>query len=148
MDTWVQGMYSWDLCDSSCMHLFRKSNMAYTKSAKWVKSDEEFIKRCGLVLMTTLALHDKKASNETIIEFVPYALDNLTDERNFVKKANSWLLRQIGKRNELLRKEILRICYLKKKESLHSKAANWVINDVKRELENEKIISRLNKKPA
>ncbi|WP_456398965.1 DNA alkylation repair protein, partial [Palaeococcus sp. (in: euryarchaeotes)] len=61
--------------------------------------EEEFVKRAGFALMAKLAISDKKANDEKFEKFFPYILEGAKDERNYVKKAVSWALRQIGKRN-------------------------------------------------
>ena len=63
---------------------------------------EEFVKRAGFVLMAALAVHDKKAPDGRFREFLPLIEREAVDERNFVKKAVNWALRQIGKRNRAL----------------------------------------------
>ena len=40
--------------------------------------------------------------------FSPLLVEHATDERNFVKKAVNWALRQIGKRNAQLNKLAIR----------------------------------------
>ena len=49
--------------------------------------------------MAALAIHDKKAPDERFEEFLPLLVKHAADDRNFVKKAVNWALRQIGKRN-------------------------------------------------
>ncbi len=55
------------------------------------------------------------------------------DERNFVKKAVNWALRQIGKRNSHLRTLALACAY--EIQDMDSKTAHWVANDALRELQ-------------
>lgn len=146
MDDWAHQVYSWDLCDNLCMHLFRRSPLAREMALKWIKEEPEFVRRCGLVVMTSLSIHDKKATNELLLQFTNAALPYAADERNFVKKAISWLLRQQGKRNLELRENILEKC--KEIESLFpdSRAAHWIVKDVTRELMKPAILARLEKK--
>ena len=49
--------------------------------------------------MATLSVHDKKADDSEFEKFFPLIEREAKDERNFVKKAVNWALRQIGKRN-------------------------------------------------
>ena len=53
--------------------------------------------------MATLAVHDKRAPDAKFLALLPLIRRAATDERNFVKKAVNWALRQIGKRNPALR---------------------------------------------
>jgi len=55
------------------------------------------------------------------------------DERNFVKKAVNWALRQIGKRNPALRRAA--IAEAKRIATLDSRAARWIAADALRELQ-------------
>jgi 3-methyladenine DNA glycosylase AlkD len=66
------------------------------------------VKRAGFVLMAELAVHDKNAADRTFLEFLPVIVRESFDERNFVKKAVNWALRQIGKRNMALNKASIR----------------------------------------
>ena len=54
--------------------------------------------------MAQLAVHDKKAADEKIAEFLSVLETYSDDERNFIKKAGNWSLRQIGKRSLFLNK--------------------------------------------
>lgn len=145
MNHWVSQLYSWDLCDNLCMHLLRKSPLAEKMAFKWVIDDREFVRRSGLVVMTSLTIHNKKASNESLLKFTEAALPFVTDERNFVKKAVSWLLRTQGKRNLTLRETILKKC--DEITALHpsSKSGSWIVADVRRELMKRQLVERLEK---
>jgi 3-methyladenine DNA glycosylase AlkD len=133
MESWVKDFDSWDICDQVCSNLFDKTPYAYNKAFKWSKDKREFVKRAGYVLMACLAVHDKKADDKKLIKFFPAIIKGATDERNFVKKAVNWALRQIGKRNSHLNKEALTIS--KKIRSIPSKSAAWIAADAIRELE-------------
>ena len=104
METWVRDFDSWDVCDLCCMNLFRKTRFAYRKAIEWSAREEEFVKRAGFALMATLAVHDKRENDSVFQEFLPIIEKEASDERNFVKKAVNWALRQIGKRNRALNK--------------------------------------------
>jgi len=99
MEDWVKGINSWDVCDQVCMNLFEKNHLAWKKIVDWSEREEEFVKRTAFSLIACLAWHDKKASDEKFIELLPVIIREATDERNFVKKAVNWALRNIGKRN-------------------------------------------------
>ena len=58
--------------------------------------------------MACLAVHDKKAKDKNFEKFFPLIKKESTDERNFVKKAVNWALRQIGKRNSVLNKKVIK----------------------------------------
>ena len=99
MEDWVKGINSWDVCDQVCMNLFEKNQLAWKKIVDWSEREEEFVKRTAFSLIACLAWHDKKANDDKFIELLPVIIRGATDERNFVKKAVNWALRNIGKRN-------------------------------------------------
>jgi 3-methyladenine DNA glycosylase AlkD len=141
MEEWVKGINSWDVCDQVCMNLFEKNQLAWKKIFDWSEREEEFVKRTAFSLIACLAWHDKKASDEKFIELLPVIIRGATDERNFVKKAVNWALRNIGKRNLKLNKAAINTA--KEIQQLDSKAARWVASDTLRELESDAIQSKL-----
>ena len=64
-----------------------------------------------------------------------------TDERNFVKKAVNWAIRNIGKRNPALNRAALRLSRRLRATGSHS--ARWIAGDAIRELESEPVRKRL-----
>ena len=144
MERWVLEFNSWDVCDQCCMKLFRKTPFAYQKIEEWSIRDEEFVKRAAFTLIATLAVHDKKAPDERFIELFPLIVAASDDNRNFVKKAVNWALRQIGKRNLILNKEALEVA--QQIDRLDSKSSKWIAKDAIRELESEKVLERLQDK--
>jgi 3-methyladenine DNA glycosylase AlkD len=143
MEDWVKGINSWDVCDQVCMNLFEKNQLAWKKIVDWSEREEEFVKRTAFSLIACLAWHDKKVSDARFIELLPVIIRGATDERNFVKKAINWALRNIGKRNLNLNKAAINAAGEIKQ--LDSKAARWVASDAIRELESDAIQSRLSK---
>ncbi len=141
MNKWVKDFDSWDVCDQCCMNLFDKTPFAYEKVFEWSKRKEEYVKRAAFSLIAVLAVHDKKAADEKFVRFFPLIKKASTDERNFVKKAVNWALRQIGKRNMNLNKEAIKLA--KEIIKIDSNTAKWIATDAIKELENEKIRSRI-----
>jgi len=141
MEEWVKDINSWDVCDQVCMNLFEKNQLAWQKIIDWSEREEEFVKRTAFSLMACLAWHDKKASDEKFIELLNVITRAATDERNFVKKAVNWALRNIGKRNLNLNEAAINTA--KEIQRLDSKAARWIAADAIRELESDAIQSRL-----
>jgi len=141
MEEWVKGIDSWDVCDQVCMNLFEKNQLAWKKIIDWSEREEEFVKRTAFSLIACLAWHDKKASDEKFIELLPIVIREATDQRNFVKKAVNWALRNIGKRNLNLNQAALEAA--KEIKRLDSKTARWIAADAIRELESDAVQSRL-----
>lgn len=141
MEAWVRDFDSWDICDQCCMNLFEKTGFAYRKCVEWSSREEEFVKRAGFALMARLAVSDKKAGDERFMEFLPIIKRESVDERNYVKKAVNWALRQIGKRNRELNKAAIKTA--EEIRAIDSKSARWIASDALRELTSDKVQRRL-----
>jgi 3-methyladenine DNA glycosylase AlkD len=141
MDRWVREFDSWDVVDGSCGNLFDKTPFAVAKAKEWCNREEEFVKRAGFVLMAELAVHDKQAKDGLFLEFLPLIMGGASDERNFVKKAVNWALRQIGKRNLKLNKAAVSTAL--KIQRIDSGAAKWIASDALRELKSPEVVKRL-----
>jgi 3-methyladenine DNA glycosylase AlkD len=141
MDHWTDDFDSWDICDQCCSNLFDKTQFAYHKANIWCRSDKEYVKRAGYVMMAALSVHDKKAGDNVFVDFLPVIRNGATDERNFVKKAVNWALRQIGKRNAKLNK--LAIKEAEEIGKIESASAKWIAADALRELKSDSVKSRL-----
>jgi len=141
MDSWAADFDSWDVCDQVCMNLFDKTPFAYDKCLEWSAREEEYVKRAGFALMACLAWHDKGAPDRAFKPFFAVITRESTDERNFVKKAVNWALRQIGKRNASLNRQA--IATSEKILKIDSKSARWIARDALRELTGEAVQNRL-----
>lgn len=143
MDAWVKDIDSWDVCDQICMNLFEKAPLARQKIMEWSEREEEFVKRAAFALIACLAWHDKQAGDHEFIDFLSVIKRGATDERNYVKKAVNWALRNIGKRNLRLNEAAIKAA--KEIQLIDSKAARWIAADAIRELEGERAQKRLQK---
>ncbi len=141
MEEWVVGFDSWDVCDQCCGNLFDKTEFAPRKAVEWSGRDEEFVKRAGFVLMAELAVHDKIRHDRDFLKFLSIIEKHPEDNRNFVKKAVNWALRQIGKRNLLLNREAIRVS--RRIQQRDSRAAKWIASDALRELTSRAAQKRL-----
>ncbi len=143
MEDWVKDFNSWDVCDQVCMNLFEKTPFARKKILDWSERREEYVKRAAFALIACLAWHDKNAEDGRFIGLFPVIKRSATDERNFVKKAVNWALRNIGKRNLELNRSAIE--FAKELLDMDSKAARWIARDAIRELESEPVQKRLKK---
>jgi len=141
MDKWVKEFDYWEICDQVCQNLFIYTKFAYQKAIEWSKRDEEFVKRAGFALMAWLAFKDKEARDEQFEKFLPIIKREATDNRNFVKKAVNWALRQIGKRNIGLNTKAIETA--KEIQKIESKSAKWIAQDAIKELTSDAIKKRL-----
>lgn len=127
INTWAKEFNSWDVCDQVCGNLFDRTPFAVNKAKEFSQRKEEFVKRAGFTLMATYAVHNKKEKDEVFLSFFPFIEKGAEDERNFVKKAVNWALRQIGKRNENLQQEAIKLAERIAKQE--SKSAKWIARD-------------------
>ena len=141
MEEWVTGFNSWDVCDQVCMNLFDKHPFVWKKILDWSKRDEEFVKRAAFALLACLSVHDKKAEDQKFLAFLPVIKRESGDDRNFVKKAVNWSLRNIGKRNSNLNRVAINVAV--EIQQIDSKASRWVGSDAVRELESDAVQKRL-----
>jgi len=141
MERWAKDFNSWAVCDSACGCLFDKTPHAWDKAVEWTERQEEYVKRAGFVLMAALAVHDKKTADERFLAFLPLIAQHATDDRNFVKKAVNWALRQIGKRSRCLNGAAVRTAQEIRRTD--STAARWIASDALRELTSDKVRRRI-----
>jgi len=153
-EAWARDFDSWDICDQATTSLLDRTRHAWSKAVDWAERDEEWIKRAGFALMAGLAVHDRAAPDRAFMELLPVIERGASDERNFVKKAVNWALRNIGKRNRSLNAAALacarRILAAANERAggerggdPGSRAARWVASDAIRELTSGKIQARL-----
>jgi len=94
--------------------------------------------------MAVLAVHDKAASDARFVKFLPIIKREATDERNFVRKAVNWALRQIGKRNLSLNRAAIKAG--EEIRQIDSRSARWIAADALRELTSQAVQQRLRAK--
>ncbi len=141
MESWIKDFDSWDVCDQVCGNLFDRTRHARRKAAVWAGKNPEYERRAGFSLMAALAWHDKTAGDELFLGYLPVIERYAFDERNFVRKAVNWALRNIGKRSRALNKAAVACARRIAKQD--SRAARWIAKDAIRELTDPKIIARI-----
>ena len=132
VERWVREFDCWSVCDSACIGLLWKTPFAWRKVREWSRREPEYQRRDAFALLAGLAVHDKKATDKQFraaLRLIPKAA---TDDRNFVKKAANWALRQIGKRNPELREAAIRVA--EPLIATESRSARWIGRDALREL--------------
>ncbi len=156
MERWAADFDSWDLCDEVTTDLFDQTPFAWTKAVEWAGRPEEFVKRGGFALMAGLAVHDKAAGDDAFLGLLPLVEREAFDERNFVKKAVNWALRNIGKRNLACNAAAV-ACAQRIRAAADeraggprggdagARAARWIAGDALRELQSPKVLARLSR---
>lgn len=132
MEIWVHDFDAWDLCDQVCGNLFFQTPYAWEKALAWPHEQAEYVRRAGFSMMVYLAVHGKKIPDDHFLAFFPLIKQYATDERNFVKKAVNWALRQLGKRSDYLHPLAMQCA--QEIALLPSKSARWIASDAIREL--------------
>jgi 3-methyladenine DNA glycosylase AlkD len=132
MDRWARDFDSWDVCDQACQNLFRATPHACDKAIQWSGAKHEFVRRAGFSLMAGLAAQRNGLVDVQFEAFLQIVEGAATDDRNMVKKAVNWALRQIGKRNaRLLGKAIAAAERIERQDA---RSARWIARDALREL--------------
>lgn len=132
METWARDFDNWALVDGCCGNLFDRTPFVVEKALAWSRRRSEFVKRAGFVLMATCAIHRKDLDDAVFLKFLEEVERGANDDRNFVRKAVNWALRQIGKRGPTLR--VPAIGTAKRILAIDTTSARWIARDALREL--------------
>jgi 3-methyladenine DNA glycosylase AlkD len=132
MEEWARGFDSWDVTDQVSTILFDKTGHSWEKAIQWSVRRAEFEKRAAYSIMAGLAVHDTASPDRSFSALYPLIIAGATDERNYVKKAVSWALRNIGKRSLGLNRSAIQVAELLLKTG--STSAHWIGSDALREL--------------
>jgi 3-methyladenine DNA glycosylase AlkD len=131
MDRWARDFNCWTVCDACCSNLFDRTPYAWTKIRKWAPDKREFVRRAAFATIAGLAVHDKTAPDHAFIDALSLVEEYSFDDRNFVRKAVNWALRNIGKRNCRLLPYAIQSA--ERIRALGSKPARWIAADALRE---------------
>lgn len=146
MERWARDFDSWDVVDAACCYLYAQAKPAWSKTASWSRRTEEFVKRAAFSLMAYLSYKDKAAPDARFVRFLRVIEREAFDERNFVRKAVNWALRNIGKRNLRLNREAIRAAERVRQQG--SRSARWIAADALRELKSHAVQARLRRKTS
>ena len=102
---------------------------------RWARSEHGYTVRCAFSTIARLAVRGREAPDRAFSRWFPLIRRAATDDRNEVRKAVSWALRQIGKRNARLREAALaQADNLLELAERGSRPARWIAQDVIRDL--------------
>ena len=141
MERWASDFDAWDVVDACCCYLYAAASPAWQKAESWSGRPEEFVKRAAFSLAAYLSYKDKKTSYARFERFLRIIEREALDERNFVRKAVNWALRNIGKRNLRLNRAAIRAAERIRRQS--SRSARWIAADALRELRSAVVQARL-----
>jgi 3-methyladenine DNA glycosylase AlkD len=140
---WSADFDSWEVVDHA-VKLFVEAGLFLDLFPRFAADEHEFRKRAAFSMLATAAVHLKKEPDETFLALLPFIKGAANDERNFVRKAVNWALRQIGKRSLALRGPALALA--QELAASGSKAARWIGKDAARELSDPKIVVMIGQK--
>jgi 3-methyladenine DNA glycosylase AlkD len=131
---------SWEIVDCAA-DLFVEANLD-ALILEFAAHEHEFVRRTAFAMIAGMAVHRKKEPDESLLAFLPLIEAHATDNRNFVRKAVNWALRNIGKRSSTCHYKALALA--ERLAASTDKTARWIGKDAVRELTGEKLLARLN----
>jgi 3-methyladenine DNA glycosylase AlkD len=144
MERWARDFNAWDVVDAACCYLYPEAAPAWKHVKLWSRRREEYVKRAAFSLLAYLSYKDKKSRDVQFERALRIVEREATDERNFVRKAVNWALRNIGKRNLRLNRAAIRAAEgIRRQES---RTARWIAADALRELRSEAVQKRLRRR--
>jgi 3-methyladenine DNA glycosylase AlkD len=146
MDAWAAAFDSWDLCDQACMKLFARTPFVADRARKWAGDRRQFVRRAAFALIAGYAVGAKQVPDRELLPFLVLIRKHATDERNFVKKAVNWALRQLGKRSMALHAPALALA--RELAASPDRTARWIGEDAVRELSDPRQLERIARRAA
>lgn len=137
---WAAGLNSWDIVDS-VSDLFADTPFRLDLIEDFAADEREFIRRTAFSMMAWMNVPRRKVPEDVRLGFLPLIERHADDERNFVKKAVNWALRQTGKSSLSLHGPALALA--EKLAASEDRTARWIGRDAVRELSAEKTLERL-----
>src|SRR6478752_1016072 len=140
MRSWARDLDSWDVTDMLA-DTFVGTPHADQAIRTWSTAHHGFTKRCSFSMIARLAVGHRDEPDDTYLGYLPLIRTAATDDRNEVKKAVNWALRQIGKRNRALHTSALAECDVLL--ALDDRTARWIARDALRELQKPETVTRI-----
>jgi 3-methyladenine DNA glycosylase AlkD len=137
---WAEDCNSWEVVDTVA-DLFVTARFEQVLIPEFAADGREFVRRIAFAMIASTAVHLKKEPDASLLAWLPLIERHAEDERNFVKKAVNWALRQIGKRNAACHGPALALA--EKLAVSSNRAARWIGKDAQRELRGDKVLARL-----
>lgn len=124
---------SWDLCDHLCKNLIIKLKDYDEFIMKWVTSTHTYKKRAAFTLIASSVIHNKSITNDTLDDYLCIIKEYSDSEHEHIRKAVSWALREIGKRDFTYNEKAIILAHEMKESG--NKTLAWIAKDVLKELE-------------
>jgi len=140
MSAWANDLDSWDVTDLLA-DTFVRTRHADRAIRTLGRARHGFTKRLAFSMLARLAVGHPDEPDQTYLGYLPLIRAAATDDRNEVKKAVNWALRQIGKRNRALNQAA--IAEADAILELDDRTARWIARDALRELRNPATVARI-----
>ena len=140
MSAWANDLDSWDVTDLLA-DTFVRTRHADRAIRTLGRARQGFTKRLAFSMLARLAVGHPDESDQTYLGYLPLIRAAATDDRNEVRKAVNWALRQIGKRNRALNQAA--IAEADALLELDDRTARWIARDALRELRNPATVVRI-----
>lgn len=134
LDAWAKDLNSWDICDTCALNLFSRVKSPFTLIERWIKKEDEFVRRAGFATLATLAMPRAKTDDKDLLKMLPLIKNHAADPRPMVYKAVNWALRNIGKKNPRLTPHALQCAAEILDLYAGNRTASWVAKNAQWEL--------------
>ena len=135
----VADFNSWEIVDCAA-DVFVEAHLD-ALIPEFAADSREFVRRTAFAMIAGAAVHRKKDRDESLLAYLSLIEAHSTDDRNFVRKAVNWALRNIGKRSRACHAPALMLA--ERLAASADKTARWIGKDAVKELTSEKILARL-----
>jgi 3-methyladenine DNA glycosylase AlkD len=142
VEAYIQEFDSWEIVDHGA-DLFCEARLLELVPV-FAADEREFVRRTAFAMIAWGAVHLKAEPNATYLGWLKLIESHATDQRNFVKKAVNWALRQIGKRSLALHAPALALA--QKLAASDERTTRWIGKDAVKELSDPKQLERLSRK--
>lgn len=150
IDQLMNDVISWDLCNFICKQMIMKRKDYGDFIEQWIDSNHVYKKRAAFVLIGSAVIKNKAMTHDTLAQYLYLIQMHLDYDHEHVKKAVSYALREIGKKDFEYNEKVLLM--VDEMLQTQNKTQIWIARDVKKELENvveakgrERLISRQSK---
>ncbi|MBI5232444.1 MAG: DNA alkylation repair protein [Coriobacteriales bacterium] len=143
MERWAVQIDSWDVCDQLCMNCWWLVADADDIARDWAGREELFVKRAAFALVARFAWRRRDAEPSAFDPYLALIERESCDDRNEVKKAVNWALRQIGKRDQACNAAAIACAERILAEHPECPSARWIARDALRELRSDAVRKRL-----
>ncbi len=141
---WAGDFNSWEIVDNVA-DLFVKARLEAPLVPEFAADEREFVRRTAFSMIAVCAVHLKKEPDDNILAWLPLIEAHSGDDRNFVKKAVNWALRQTGKRSARCHGPALLMAA--SLAARQDRTARWIGKDAVRELTSSVVLARLGLQP-